>query len=60
MTRAWLERSDPAARQLSGQEHRTDRERRLAKQARESLIAEFGQAVFDAVPDQPQSFRKLS
>jgi hypothetical protein len=59
MTRAWLDRSDPAARQLSGQEHRADRERRLAKQARESLVAEFGQAAFDAVPDQPQSFRRL-
>jgi len=59
MTRAWLERSDPDARMLSGQEHKAAREARLAKEARAKLIAEFGQDAFDAVPDQSVSFRHL-
>jgi hypothetical protein len=58
-TRAWLDRSDPDARMLSGQEHKADRDRRLAKEARTKLVAEFGQDAFDAVPDQPASFRHL-
>jgi hypothetical protein len=51
MTQAWLDRSDPAAAQLSGQEARHARDLRLRAAARAKLIAEFGQEAFDAVPD---------
>jgi hypothetical protein len=60
ITRAWLDRTDPAARTLSGQKSKTETERQLAAKARAKLIAEFGQSAFDAAPDQPNTFRRFT
>lgn len=55
--RAWLDRTDPVAKELSGQATRQN----LADQARADLIKEFGEETFNAVPDATAGyFKKLS
>lgn len=53
ITRAWLDRSDPDAARLSGQQSRVKLDMRLRAEARAMLIAQIGQEAFDAIPNAP-------
>lgn len=55
--RAWLERTDPVAKQLSGEQTKEQ----LADQARADLINRIGEEAFNAIPDASKGyFKKLS
>jgi hypothetical protein len=45
--RAWLDRTDPQARELTGQQD----EGRQREDARQKLLKQIGKAAFDAIPD---------
>ena len=49
MGKAWLDRTDPIAQQLSGQKPKGH----VAEEAKKRIISQIGKEAFDALPNQP-------